>query len=46
MVLVQEMAVKIDQGFLGAISAVFTPPADPQADRQKVERGNRYTLTT
>ncbi|XP_026233856.1 vacuolar protein sorting-associated protein 13C isoform X2 [Anabas testudineus] len=35
MVLVQEMAVKIDQGFLGAISAVFTPPADPQADRQK-----------
>lgn len=38
MALVQEMAVKIDQGFLGAILAVFTPAADPQADRQKVEQ--------
>lgn len=35
MALVQEMAVKIDQGFLEAILAVFTPAADPQADRQK-----------
>ncbi|XP_038556520.1 vacuolar protein sorting-associated protein 13C isoform X2 [Micropterus salmoides] len=35
MALVQEMAVKIDQGFLEAIVAVFTPAADPQADRQK-----------
>ncbi|XP_073320353.1 intermembrane lipid transfer protein VPS13C isoform X2 [Pagrus major] len=35
MALVQEMAVKIDQGFLGAILAVLTPVADPQADRQK-----------
>ncbi|XP_044053106.1 vacuolar protein sorting-associated protein 13C isoform X3 [Siniperca chuatsi] len=35
MALVQEMAVKIDQGFLGAILALFTPAADPQADRQK-----------
>ncbi|XP_030269125.1 vacuolar protein sorting-associated protein 13C [Sparus aurata] len=35
MALVQEMAVKIDQGFLGAILALFTPAADTQADRQK-----------
>ncbi|XP_070692075.1 intermembrane lipid transfer protein VPS13C [Pempheris klunzingeri] len=35
MALVQEMAVKVDQGFLGAILALFTPAADPQADRQK-----------
>ncbi|XP_078029066.1 intermembrane lipid transfer protein VPS13C isoform X7 [Epinephelus lanceolatus] len=35
MALVQEMAVKIDQGFLGAILALFTPATDPQADRQK-----------
>lgn len=39
MALVQEMAVKIDQGFLGAILALFTPAADPQADKQKVEQG-------
>ncbi|KAM3625353.1 uncharacterized protein V6R79_010760 [Siganus canaliculatus] len=37
MALVQEMAVKIDQGFLGAILALFTPAADPQADRQKAQ---------
>ncbi|XP_035538229.1 vacuolar protein sorting-associated protein 13C [Morone saxatilis] len=35
MALVQEMAVKIDQGFLGAILALFTPAVDLQADRQK-----------
>uniref|UniRef100_A0A673C0P7 Vacuolar protein sorting 13 homolog C n=1 Tax=Sphaeramia orbicularis TaxID=375764 RepID=A0A673C0P7_9TELE len=35
MALVQEMAVKIDQGFLTAILALFTPAADPQADKQK-----------
>ncbi|XP_068584903.1 intermembrane lipid transfer protein VPS13C isoform X2 [Cebidichthys violaceus] len=35
MALVQEMAVKIDQGFLGATLALFTPAVDPQADRQK-----------
>ncbi|XP_029283566.1 vacuolar protein sorting-associated protein 13C [Cottoperca gobio] len=34
MALVQEMAVKIDQGFLGAILALFTPAADPQADQK------------
>lgn len=37
MALVQEMAVKIDQGFLGAILALFTPAADPKADSEKVE---------
>ncbi|XP_069383471.1 intermembrane lipid transfer protein VPS13C isoform X4 [Paralichthys olivaceus] len=35
MALVQEMAVKLDQGFLGAILALFAPAADPQANRQK-----------
>ncbi|XP_028441459.1 vacuolar protein sorting-associated protein 13C isoform X1 [Perca flavescens] len=35
MALVQEMAVKIDQGFLAAILALFTPAADLQTDRQK-----------
>ncbi|CAB1424168.1 unnamed protein product [Pleuronectes platessa] len=35
MALVQEMAVKLDQGFLGAILALFAPAADPQANKQK-----------
>ncbi|XP_030582249.1 vacuolar protein sorting-associated protein 13C isoform X2 [Archocentrus centrarchus] len=35
MALVQEMAVKIDQGFLAAILALFTPAVDPQADSKK-----------
>ncbi|XP_068617083.1 intermembrane lipid transfer protein VPS13C [Brachionichthys hirsutus] len=35
MALVQEMAVKIDQGFLGAVLALFTPAADQQVDKQK-----------
>ncbi|XP_060923539.1 intermembrane lipid transfer protein VPS13C isoform X2 [Limanda limanda] len=35
MALVQEMAVKLDQGFLGAILALFAPPADPEANKQK-----------
>uniref|UniRef100_A0A3B3IMS8 WWE domain-containing protein n=1 Tax=Oryzias latipes TaxID=8090 RepID=A0A3B3IMS8_ORYLA len=37
MALVQEMAVKLDQGFLGATLALFTPAVDPQAERQKVK---------
>ncbi|KAF7644366.1 hypothetical protein LDENG_00223430 [Lucifuga dentata] len=37
MALVQEMAVKIDQGFLAAILALFTPAVDPQADKQKTQ---------
>lgn len=36
MALVQEMAVKVDQGFLGAILGLFTPAADQQAEGQKV----------
>ncbi|KAM6942753.1 intermembrane lipid transfer protein VPS13C [Xenentodon cancila] len=35
MALVQEMAVKIDQGFLASILALFTPAADQQAEGQK-----------
>ncbi|KAM4592302.1 intermembrane lipid transfer protein VPS13C isoform 6-T6 [Odontesthes bonariensis] len=35
MALVQEMAVKLDQGFLRAILALFTPAAGPQAEGQK-----------
>uniref|UniRef100_A0A1A8GA63 Vacuolar protein sorting 13 homolog C n=1 Tax=Nothobranchius korthausae TaxID=1143690 RepID=A0A1A8GA63_9TELE len=35
MALVQEMAVKIDQGFLEAILALFTPDAESQTDEQK-----------
>uniref|UniRef100_A0A8K9XSJ0 Vacuolar protein sorting 13 homolog C n=1 Tax=Oncorhynchus mykiss TaxID=8022 RepID=A0A8K9XSJ0_ONCMY len=37
MVLVQEMAVKIDQGFLGAILALFTPAAESHVDKQKTK---------
>lgn len=36
MALVQEMAVKIDQGFLGAIISLFTAATDPRAEKQKV----------
>lgn len=39
MALIQEMAVKIDQGFLAALLALFTPVTDTQADRQKVKQG-------
>ncbi|KGL81364.1 Vacuolar protein sorting-associated protein 13C, partial [Tinamus guttatus] len=35
MVLIQEMALKIDQGFLGALSGLFTPSTDPEAERQR-----------
>ncbi|XP_029354917.1 vacuolar protein sorting-associated protein 13C isoform X2 [Echeneis naucrates] len=35
MALVQEMAVKLDQDFLGAILALFTPTTDPRANKQK-----------
>lgn len=36
MALVQEMAVKIDQGFLGAIVALFTPTTDSHDSKEKV----------
>lgn len=39
MALIQEMAVKIDQDFLAALLALFTPVTDTQADRQKVKPG-------
>uniref|UniRef100_A0A4W3H7A4 Vacuolar protein sorting 13 homolog C n=1 Tax=Callorhinchus milii TaxID=7868 RepID=A0A4W3H7A4_CALMI len=35
MVLIQEMAVKLDQGFLSAIIALFTAALDPLASTQK-----------
>ncbi|KAL7980317.1 hypothetical protein Chor_014646 [Crotalus horridus] len=35
MVLVQEMALKLDQGFLAAVIDLFTPPTDPEAEKQK-----------
>lgn len=35
MVLIQEMALKIDQGFLAALSELFTPSTDPEAERQR-----------
>ncbi|XP_074090395.1 intermembrane lipid transfer protein VPS13C isoform X2 [Macrotis lagotis] len=37
MVLIQEMALKIDQGFLGAVLALFTPPTDPEAERKRTK---------
>lgn len=36
MVLIQEMALKVDQGFLGAITALFTPATDPEAESKRV----------
>ncbi len=36
MALMQEMAVKIDQGFLGAILALFNPATDSQDTKEKV----------
>ncbi|XP_036096076.1 vacuolar protein sorting-associated protein 13C isoform X1 [Molossus molossus] len=37
MVLIQEMAVKVDQGFLGAIMALFTPATDPETERKRTK---------
>lgn len=37
MVLIQEMALKVDQGFLGAITALFTPTTDPEAERKRTK---------
>lgn len=36
MVLIQEMALKVDQGFLGAMVALFTPTTDPDAESKRV----------
>uniref|UniRef100_A0A8C5P9K6 Vacuolar protein sorting 13 homolog C n=1 Tax=Leptobrachium leishanense TaxID=445787 RepID=A0A8C5P9K6_9ANUR len=35
MVLIQCMALKVDQGFLGAIIGLFTPDTDTEAERQR-----------
>ncbi|XP_070809810.1 intermembrane lipid transfer protein VPS13C isoform X2 [Pituophis catenifer annectens] len=35
MVLIQEMALKLDQGFLAAVIDLFTPATDPEAGKQK-----------
>ncbi|XP_053451789.1 intermembrane lipid transfer protein VPS13C isoform X1 [Nycticebus coucang] len=37
MVLIQEMALKVDQGFLGAIVGLFTPTTDPEAERRRTK---------
>ncbi|KAM5292524.1 intermembrane lipid transfer protein VPS13C [Ctenodactylus gundi] len=37
MVLIQEMALKVDQGFLGAVVALFTPTSDPEAERKRTK---------
>uniref|UniRef100_A0A8C4LBM7 Vacuolar protein sorting 13 homolog C n=1 Tax=Equus asinus asinus TaxID=83772 RepID=A0A8C4LBM7_EQUAS len=37
MVLIQEMALKVDQGFLGAITALFTPATDPEAESKRTK---------
>ncbi|XP_006831641.1 PREDICTED: vacuolar protein sorting-associated protein 13C isoform X1 [Chrysochloris asiatica] len=37
MVLIQEMALKVDQGFLAAIVALFTPTTDPEAERNRTK---------
>uniref|UniRef100_A0A6I8N041 Vacuolar protein sorting 13 homolog C n=2 Tax=Ornithorhynchus anatinus TaxID=9258 RepID=A0A6I8N041_ORNAN len=37
MVLIQEMALKVDQGFLGAIIGLFTPAVDPEAERKRTK---------
>ncbi|KAL6050206.1 hypothetical protein STEG23_015214, partial [Scotinomys teguina] len=37
MVLIQEMALKVDQGFLGAVTALFTPTTAPEAERKRTK---------
>ncbi|XP_012972861.1 vacuolar protein sorting-associated protein 13C isoform X3 [Mesocricetus auratus] len=37
MVLIQEMALKVDQGFLGAVIALFTPTTAPEAERKRTK---------
>ncbi|NXF54035.1 VP13C protein, partial [Oceanites oceanicus] len=45
MVLIQEMALKIDQGFLGALSELFTPSTDPEAERQRLMESSLTDLS-
>ncbi|XP_076984207.1 intermembrane lipid transfer protein VPS13C isoform X2 [Tamandua tetradactyla] len=37
MVLIQEMALKVDQGFLGAVTELFTPTNEPEAERKRTK---------
>ncbi|XP_029431385.1 vacuolar protein sorting-associated protein 13C isoform X2 [Rhinatrema bivittatum] len=37
MVLIQEMALKVDQGFLGAVFALFTPATDQETEKQRTK---------
>ncbi|XP_064421924.1 intermembrane lipid transfer protein VPS13C isoform X2 [Latimeria chalumnae] len=37
MVLIQEMALKVDQDFLGAVMALFTPATNPQTEKQRTK---------
>uniref|UniRef100_A0A8C0XNN3 Vacuolar protein sorting 13 homolog C n=2 Tax=Castor canadensis TaxID=51338 RepID=A0A8C0XNN3_CASCN len=37
MVLIQEMALKVDQEFLGAIIALFTPTTDPEVEGRRTK---------
>ncbi|KAH0512058.1 Vacuolar protein sorting-associated protein 13C [Microtus ochrogaster] len=37
MVLIQEMALKVDQGFLGAVIALFTPTTAPETERKRTK---------
>ncbi|XP_038177687.1 vacuolar protein sorting-associated protein 13C [Arvicola amphibius] len=37
MVLIQEMALKVDQGFLGAVIALFTPTTAPETERTRTK---------
>ncbi|MBN3293240.1 VP13C protein, partial [Polypterus senegalus] len=44
MALIQEMALKVDQGFLGAISELLSSTVDPLATKQKQSKTFKYRL--
>uniref|UniRef100_A0A8C0XIW0 Vacuolar protein sorting 13 homolog C n=1 Tax=Castor canadensis TaxID=51338 RepID=A0A8C0XIW0_CASCN len=47
MVLIQEMALKVDQEFLGAIIALFTPTTDPEVEgRRDIDALNTELMET
>uniref|UniRef100_A0A8D2LMG4 Vacuolar protein sorting 13 homolog C n=1 Tax=Varanus komodoensis TaxID=61221 RepID=A0A8D2LMG4_VARKO len=46
MVLIQEMALRIDQGFLGAVIELFTPSTDPEAETQRLIQRDIDALNT
>lgn len=45
MALVQEMALKIDQGFLDAVAALFSPAANLQNHGKKVKRSRNWIFS-